>query len=70
MEAIGRNHSFETALADLVDNAIDAGSTQVFIRLVKANGRLCSLNLIENGRGMTTRLSRSDDGWWPAALYR
>lgn len=33
MEAIARNHSFETALADLVDNSIDSHATHVLIRL-------------------------------------
>jgi hypothetical protein len=53
LDAIGRNHSLETALADLVDNSIDAGATHVLIRLVKVGGRLCSLYIIDNGRGMT-----------------
>ncbi|MEU6154299.1 ATP-binding protein [Actinosynnema sp. NPDC047251] len=53
MDAIGRNHSLATALADLVDNSIDAGATQVLIRLVKAGGRLTSLYVVDNGRGMS-----------------
>ncbi|MBM7775986.1 hypothetical protein JOD54_006190 [Actinokineospora baliensis] len=52
MEAIGRNHSFETALADLVDNSIDAGATHVLIRFVRGRGRLCSLYVVDNGRGI------------------
>ncbi len=53
MDAIGRNHSFQTALADLVDNSIDAGATHVLIRFVRAEGRLCSLYVVDNGRGIS-----------------
>lgn len=52
LDSIGRNHSLETALADLVDNAIDAGATQVLIRLVRSGGRLTTLYVVDNGRGM------------------
>ena len=34
MDAIGGNHRLETAVADLVDNAIDAGASRVLIRFV------------------------------------
>ena len=39
LEGLGRNHSLETALADLVDNSIDAGATHVLIRLLRYDGR-------------------------------
>ncbi|WP_345390626.1 ATP-binding protein [Nonomuraea salmonea] len=57
MEGLGRNHSLETALADLVDNSIDAGATCVLIRLVRKKGRLRSLYVIDNGKGMSPPLS-------------
>jgi hypothetical protein len=53
LDAIGRNHSLETALADLVDNAIDAGASEVRIRLVRADGHLRSLYVVDNGCGMS-----------------
>ncbi len=53
LDAIGRNHSLVTALADLVDNSIDAGATAVLIRLVRVEGSLRSLYVVDNGRGMT-----------------
>lgn len=53
LETLGRNHSLETALADLVDNSIDADATNVVIRFVKVDGRLRSLCIADNGRGMT-----------------
>ncbi|WP_329001915.1 ATP-binding protein [Kribbella sp. NBC_00709] len=52
LDAIGRNHSLETALADLVDNSIDAGATTVLIRFVRNHGRLRSLYVVDDGRGM------------------
>lgn len=52
MEAIGRNHSLETALADLVDNSIDAGASDIVIRFVRAGRRLVSLYAIDNGKGI------------------
>ncbi|MEU8390369.1 ATP-binding protein [Micromonospora sp. NPDC048843] len=53
LDALGRNHSLETAIADLVDNAIDAGATQVLVQLVKVRGRMRTLYVVDNGRGMT-----------------
>lgn len=53
MEAIGHNHSFETALADLVDNSIDAEASHVLIRFVRDSGRLRSLYVVDNGQGIT-----------------
>lgn len=52
LEALGRNHSIETALADLVDNSIDAGATHVLIRFIQQGARLRSLYVVDNGRGM------------------
>ncbi|MFI5937862.1 ATP-binding protein [Actinoplanes sp. NPDC051494] len=53
LDAIGRNHSLETALADLVDNSVDAGATQVVIRIVIADGLPRGLYIADNGSGMT-----------------
>ncbi|GGN99226.1 ATP-binding protein [Microbispora bryophytorum] len=53
LESLGRNHSLETALADLVDNSIDAGATYVLIRLVRQDGYLRTLYVVDNGKGMT-----------------
>ncbi|SBT68539.1 Histidine kinase-, DNA gyrase B-, and HSP90-like ATPase [Micromonospora sediminicola] len=52
LDAIGRNHSLETALADLVDNSVDAGATNVVIRVVVADGLPRVLYVADNGRGM------------------
>lgn len=52
MDGLGRNHSLETALADLVDNSVDAGATDTLIRIVRNAGRLCSLYVVDNGSGI------------------
>jgi hypothetical protein len=53
LEALGRNHLIETALADLVDNSVDAGATHVLIRFVQRRGRLCALCVVDNGGGIS-----------------
>jgi Histidine kinase-, DNA gyrase B-, and HSP90-like ATPase len=52
LEALGRNHTLEAALAELVDNSIDAEATQVLIRFVKESGRLTRLFVVDDGIGM------------------
>lgn len=51
-DALGRNHAFETAIADLVDNSIDAEADHVLVRLVRDEGRLVGLYVVDNGEGM------------------
>lgn len=53
MDAIGGNHRLETAVADLVDNSIDAGASSVLIRFVVAANRVESFYVVDDGRGMT-----------------
>ena len=52
MESIGANHRFETALADLIDNAIDAQASRVLIRFVIESGDLKSLYVVDDGNGI------------------
>lgn len=52
MSAIGRSHALHSALADLVDNSVDAGARKVVIRFVMRRGRLVSLLVADDGRGM------------------
>ena len=52
MEAIGLNYALETAVADLVDNSIDAGAANVLIRFVRRGPRLVSLCIVDDGHGM------------------
>jgi hypothetical protein len=53
LDALGRNHTLEAALAELVDNSIDAGASHVLIRFVRDGGRLIRLLVIDDGEGMT-----------------
>lgn len=53
MEAIGLNHKLETAVADLVDNSIDAGAERILVRFVRGEERLVGLCVVDNGRGMS-----------------
>lgn len=58
--AVGRHHTFETAVADLVDNSIDANATQVLVRFLEQDGAVVGLRLIDNGDGMdATRLDEA-----------
>jgi hypothetical protein len=40
LDSLGRNHSLPTALADLVDNSIDAHATHVQIRSIRLASRI------------------------------
>jgi hypothetical protein len=52
MNAIGGSHTLKTALADLVDNAIDARANRVLILFVRREDRMRSLLVVDNGCGM------------------
>jgi hypothetical protein len=52
VRAIGRNHSFDSAVADIVDNSLDAGADKILIRFVRDGDELVGLYLADNGRGM------------------
>ncbi|TAP44621.1 ATP-binding protein [Arthrobacter sp. S39] len=54
--AVGRHHTFETAVADLVDNSIDATATRILLRFLERNGEIVGLRVIDNGRGMDAAL--------------
>jgi Histidine kinase-, DNA gyrase B-, and HSP90-like ATPase len=53
LEALGRNHSLEAALAELVDNAIDADARHVLIRFVQSRSELVGLVVVDDGHGMS-----------------
>jgi hypothetical protein len=52
LDALGRNHTLEAALAELVDNSIDADARHVLIRFVRDGPRLLRLLVIDDGVGM------------------
>lgn len=52
-DAIARiGYEFEHAIADLVDNSVDAGATEVLIRFFYDRKSVYSVAVIDNGRGM------------------
>jgi hypothetical protein len=52
VNSLGANHTLESALADLVDNSVDAGATRVAIRLLTEQERLVQIEVLDNGHGM------------------
>jgi hypothetical protein len=52
LRAIGLNHGFDSAIADLVDNSIDAEARHVLIRFVVRGGLATGLLVIDDGHGM------------------
>ncbi|MCM2575863.1 ATP-binding protein [Streptomyces meridianus] len=53
MEALtSQGYGFEVAIADLVDNSIDAGAKDVVIHFLRDGDRLVSLLVVDDGRGM------------------
>ncbi|WP_108249959.1 sigma-70 family RNA polymerase sigma factor [Planctomonas deserti] len=51
--AIGRSHSLGSAIADLVDNSIDAGAERIGIRFLVRNAEVVGLRISDDGTGMT-----------------
>lgn len=51
-DAVGRHHTLGTAVADLVDNSIDAHAERVHIRFLSLDGAVHGLRVIDDGDGM------------------
>ncbi|MGC4109825.1 MAG: ATP-binding protein [Nocardioides sp.] len=52
VKSLGANHTLESAIADLIDNSIDAGATRVMVRLLTRQERLVQVEVLDDGRGM------------------
>jgi hypothetical protein len=52
MDAIGHNYAFETAVADLVDNSVDAGARTVLARFIRESGAITGFVVVDDGRGI------------------
>jgi hypothetical protein len=52
LDALGRNHTFQAAIAELVDNSIDAEAKNVLIRFVRDRERIVRLLVADDGSGM------------------
>ncbi|WP_435255697.1 ATP-binding protein [Streptomyces althioticus] len=47
-----QGYGFEVAIADLVDNSIDAGADKIVVHFLRDAERILTLLVIDNGRGM------------------
>ncbi len=52
VKSLGTHHTFESAIADLVDNCLDADATRISIRLLTQGDRLAQVEVVDNGKGM------------------
>jgi hypothetical protein len=52
LKAIGLNHDLDSALADLIDNSLDAHARNVLVRFVLRDGLVSQLLIVDDGRGM------------------
>ncbi len=52
IKSLGMHHTLESAIADLVDNSIDARASSVLIRFETADGRPTGLAVVDDGCGM------------------
>lgn len=60
VRSLGAHHSLESALADLLDNSVDAAASRVTIRLLTTEGRLARVEVVDDGRGMDdTRIDQA-----------
>lgn len=53
LSAVGRGHTLASAIADLIDNSIDAGANTVNIHFVVKNSMIRSIRISDDGCGMT-----------------
>ncbi|MDI9927404.1 ATP-binding protein [Rhodococcus sp. IEGM 1341] len=53
MAAIGLSHTLNTAVADLIDNSLDATANKIVVRFMLRQGRPSSLLIMDNGFGMS-----------------
>ena len=57
VKSLGAHHTFESAIADLVDNCLDAGATRIAVRLLTDADRLVQVEVIDNGIGMDDKVA-------------
>ncbi len=50
--SLGSNHTIDSAVADLIDNSLDAEASIVRVSLTTIRNRLQTLAVLDNGRGM------------------
>lgn len=52
-DAIGRGHTLATAIADIIDNSLDASAENIRVRFVTDEDRLIAVRIRDDGIGMT-----------------
>lgn len=52
VKSLGAHHTLESAIADLVDNCLDAEARRITIRLLTKDDRLVRIEVADNGWGM------------------
>lgn len=52
IKSLGSHHDLKTAVADLVDNCVDAGARRVLVRFDLDADRSTGLTVVDDGRGM------------------
>jgi anti-sigma regulatory factor (Ser/Thr protein kinase) len=52
LDAIGNQHNLETAIADLIDNSIEYGGSEVVVQLITTEEEIKILRVVDNGQGM------------------
>jgi hypothetical protein len=52
MDAVGHNYDFEIAVADLIDNSIDAGARTVLARFLRRGAAVRGFAVIDDGHGI------------------
>lgn len=52
VKSLGMHHTLESAVADLVDNSVDARATRVVVAFEMSGGSPTGLTVFDNGRGM------------------
>ncbi|MCZ0914431.1 ATP-binding protein [Gordonia amicalis] len=52
IRALGLHHTLLTAVADLIDNSVDAGAQHVLVRFLQSGQRVSGLRIVDDGLGM------------------
>lgn len=57
VNSLGSHHTIQTALADLIDNCIDAEASRVAVRLLTRRDKLVQVEVFDNGKGMNEAIA-------------
>jgi RNA polymerase sigma factor (sigma-70 family) len=54
IDAIGRGHTLASAIADIIDNSLDAGAARINVRFLVRHEEVVGLRIRDDGRGMSS----------------